>query len=57
MEVINNGNEKTFITQCERCRSDLRWTRQDIFEKSDMPLEYIQCPVCKTQIIVGIKQE
>jgi hypothetical protein len=57
MEVIKDGREKTFIKTCNNCRSDLRWSQEDIFEtyKFGKTMELIVCPVCNEHIPIRLK--
>ena len=56
MKVLKNGNDKTFITTCRRCESDLEYTTGDIITEDEelCLMNYIYCPICKNKIFVGI---
>lgn len=52
MKVIKNGKEKTFITRCSSCGSDLEYTLEDVNKKKVEfgEINYVTCPVCSKEL-------
>ena len=52
MRVIKSGKEKTFITKCSSCGSDLEYTLEDVHKKKlEMgEINQITCPVCEEEL-------
>ena len=64
VEVKENGAERVFEVECEKCKSVLTFRTGDVLtgthkntlfkETIEMTKEYIRCPICRNEVSVNI---
>lgn len=61
MKIIKNGLDKTFITTCHKCKSDLEYKLNDIKDVTEINYDYngkrfnenfkrLICPICEEKL-------